>query len=175
MGSAPNLHEQFHRLVDEHYDSVRQYARFLAGSADASEDIVQEAFLRVHARLASGPLEGDAGKYLRGIVRNLVCDHWRASRRFPQDLVDRLQLLAEEADDDGEASEERRRALRGCIQRLPNVDRRLLTKRYDRGLRVIHIAEESGLNASTVRSRLMRIRQTLKRCVEAALSPGGET
>lgn len=173
MAPTSDLHHQFHRLVDEQYDGTLRYASFLAGSKDDAEDITHEAFLCAHRRMASRPLEGDAGKYLRGIVRNLVCDHWRAKRRFPQDLVEQLKHLAEEADDLG-PERERRQALRGCIQRLPDDARALLAKRYEHGLRVNHIANESRLNAVTVRTRLLRIRQALKRCVEGALSQGGE-
>ncbi len=175
MGPASSVHDQFHRVVDEHYDAVRRYARFLTGQADAAEDVVHEAFLRLHGRLASGPLEGDAGKYLRGIVRNLVYDWWRAQRRMPQHLADRLKLLAEEADDDGGRSEELRRALRRCLDRLNPDSRAILAKRYEGGSRIERIADDLRLNVVTVRVRLHRIRMALRRCVEGELPRGGES
>jgi len=161
--------------VDRHYEGVWRYARFLTRGAAEAEDMVHEAFLLAFDRLAAGEeFTGDAGAWLRGALRNLVKSWWRERRKLPQDVADRLVLLAEEADDalTVAAGEELRAALDHCLGLLGAEDRDLVARRYERGMRITRIAEELRRNAATVRVQLFRIRQALKECVERQLSKG---
>jgi DNA-directed RNA polymerase specialized sigma24 family protein len=56
---------------------------------------------------------------------------------------------------------------------LPPADRDLISKRYDRRMSVVTLAEDMQCNVATLRVRLFRIRQGLKACVEAVVSRGG--
>jgi RNA polymerase sigma-70 factor (ECF subfamily) len=172
-----DLHTRVHRIVEEHYDPLSSYVRFLTGASADGKDIVHEAFLLAHAKLASGrEFEGDPGSWLRGTARNLVYAWWRQKRRLPQDLADQLKLLADEAEDgvDAEGREEMKSALRRCLEKLGAEERVLLSKRYEQGLRAVRIADELRLNVATVRVRLHRLRQALRGCIEGQLSRGGE-
>jgi len=94
---------------------------------------------------------------------------------MPQDVADRLKRLVDEADDalTGMARAEVAQALERCLGKLSAGDRALVAARYERGLRVTAIAQRLRRNVATVRVRLFRIRQALRRCVEAILSRGG--
>jgi len=164
--------------VEAHYEPLWSYVRFLTGGATDAEDILHQAFLVGHARLARGEaFRGDPGRWLRGVVRNLVHAWWRERRRLPTGLADGLKRLAEQADDApaDAARAELKRALKRCLRKLPDDDRALVSRRYTEGLSVADIAETSARSAVTLRVRLHRIRLALKRCVEAVLSRGGAT
>ena len=162
-------------MVDRHYEGVWRYARFLTRGAAEAEDMVHEAFLLAFDRLVEGQeFTGDAGAWLRGTLRNLVRSWWRERQKLPQDVADRLGLLAEEADTalTVAAGEELRAALDHCLGLLAPEDGELVAQRYQRGLRITQIAEELRRNAATVRVQLFRIRQALKECVEGQLAKG---
>ena len=172
------LRTRFQDLVDGHYEALWRYVSFLtAGSAD-TEDILHQAFLLAFDRLAAGTeFQGDPGLWLRGTIRNLVHVWWREKRKAPQDVADRLRLLAEEADDAPTvaSSNEVKAALVHCLGKLAAEDRRLVAQRYEEGLRITRIAEDMRKNVATIRVRLFRIRQSLKLCVEAQLARGSAT
>ena len=64
-------------------------------------------------------------------------------------------------------------ALAHCLEKLNSEDRQLLSKRYEDAHPITAIAQQMKRNAATVRVRLYRIRQGLKRCMESILSQGG--
>lgn len=164
--------------MDRDYDGVWAYVAALTSGAGEAEDIVHEAFLAAFDRLAAGKaFEGDPGAWLRATARNLVYAWWREQRRMPQDVADRLRQVADEADDalTRAARREVQAALDECLDRLPDAERRLVADRYEKGLRVTDMAERLRCKATTLRVRLFRIRQALRRCVDAVLSGGGPT
>ena len=176
--AIPELRQRFQEMVDRHYEPLWGYVGLLTGGASDAEDILHQAFLLAFDRLAAGrEFEGEPAKWLRGTVRNLVRVWWRQRRKLPQDVADRLKLLADQADDipTTVANKELRAALARCMGKLGPHDRQLLARRYEQGLRVTAIAQQMRRNAATVRVRLFRIRQALKLCVEAQLAHGGAT
>jgi RNA polymerase sigma-70 factor (sigma-E family) len=65
-------------LYRAEYPGMVRLARALTGETDRAEDVVQDAFARLHGRI--GHLENPGG-YLRTTVVNLSRDHGRRRRR----------------------------------------------------------------------------------------------
>jgi RNA polymerase sigma-70 factor (ECF subfamily) len=167
------LDRQFRKLVDQHYGSVWACVSVLTGRAPDTEDLVHEAFLLAFDRLSGGtPFSGDPGKWLRGTARHLAFAWWRKKRDLPEALVHHLELLAEQDGDPlGDICRaESVGALRHCLEKLPDQERALVRDRYERGESTVRIAERTLLNPVTVRTRLHRIRQALRRCMETAMA-----
>jgi RNA polymerase sigma-70 factor (ECF subfamily) len=172
-----DLDEEFRRIVDAHYASVWSYVNALTGGASDAEDLLHQAFLLAFDTLLENDRTiRDMGKWLRGVVRHLVRAWWRDKRRLSEELADRLYELAEQADSlpNRLAQAELAAMLRNCLQQLAPAARRLITARYEQGLRVHEIAAQEKMNVNAARVRLFRIRQTLRSCIESAL-PGGAT
>ena len=170
------LRDRFQDIVDRHYDDLRRYARFLTARSPEADDLVQEAFLLTLDRLAAGhAFEGAVDRWLRGTLRNLVLAWWRKQRRFPELLAEGLADLAADAQDAASRLSDGafQAALAKCLARLSPEDRQLIDRRYERGHRIADIAEALKQNAATLRTRLFRIRQALKACIERTLSAGG--
>lgn len=93
---------------------------------------------------------------------------------MPDDLADRLHQLIEQADDASTVAEraEAVAALKHCLEKLSQAERRLVSARYEEGCRITQIAERTNQNVATARVRLFRIRQSLKTCVETTLAGG---
>lgn len=165
---------QFEALVDEHYEPLWSYVSVLTRGASETEDITHQAFLLAFDRLSSELTIDDPGRWLRGVVRNLVRAWWREQRKMPLDLADQLCRLAEAADDSApaELTAEREAALTECLERLTADERRVVEARYQDGLRITQIAERERLNVATARVKLFRIRERLKTCVESKVAKG---
>lgn len=171
------LREQFQHLVDTHYDPLWSYAHFLTGGAAEGEDLLHQAFLLSHDHMLSGrTFQVDAGKWLRGTLRNLARSWWRDRRRLPKQLVDHVVALPDNSDDATISSRlaGMKAALEHCLVELPPADQELISKRYEQHTTVVVLAEGLQCNVATLRVRLFRIRQGLKACVEDVILRGGE-
>jgi len=74
------------------------------------------------------------------------------------------------AEDNSERLERLRRGLRQAREReLTSRQRQVLELYYDRGMNIPQIAEELGVNRSTVSRTLRRARDRLYRCLRYAL------
>ena len=147
----------------------------LTGGSPDSEDLIHQAFLLAFDRLAGDDRTiQDMGKWLRGVVRNLVRAWWREKRRLPQHLADQIYELAEEAENPSDrlARAELSEALQRCLNQLAPAARRFVAARYEQGLPIHQIARQEDLNVATARVRLFRIRDTLRTCLESHFAEG---
>lgn len=162
--------------MDRHYGSVWACVSVLTARSADTEDLVHQAFLLAFERLADGGgFTGDPGKWLGGTARHLVFAWWREKRRMPETVAQRLEALVAREDEDALSRADRaevRAALHQCLARLSEEERYLVRQHYEEDEGLVRIAESLRLNAVTVRTRLHRIRQALRRCLEAALSGG---
>ena len=78
-----------------------------------AEDLLQEVFVRVHARIGTLKEEDSLKAWLYQIARNAIIDHYRSERKSSE-LTKSLSTL----DDQAERSEQE--ALAECV--LPFVD-----------------------------------------------------
>lgn len=142
------------------------YLRAIA-SADLAEDAFQETFLVVHRRLADFRRDGDFHAWVRGIARNVVRQVARRHDRLrllPADgLVDLIDRTLDEAEADREPAGVD--ALRRCIERLGEPQRRLLQLRYAQNHPMEAIARELGRSAGAVQVALSRLRSALAGCL----------
>lgn len=81
-----------------------------------------------------------------------------------------LASVAAEAVERSEELEQRRTALKDCIQKLRNQDRDLIQQRYAPGETGKNLAEQIGRPANSVYQSLGRIRRTLMECIQRRLA-----
>ncbi len=127
----------------------------------AAEDILQEVFLKIHARIGSLRDEERLEGWVWQITRNAIADHHRGRRRsvaLPETLP---------APEDGEAETEAAArwllpAVRATIDALPEPYREaLLATEFD-GLTQQELANRAGISLSGAKSRVQRARAKLK-------------
>jgi RNA polymerase sigma-70 factor, ECF subfamily len=68
----------FHAIYTQYFDFVWSSARHLGAASDAIDDVVQDAFLVIHARLATLQNPDALRSWIYGIVRRTVSDHRRS-------------------------------------------------------------------------------------------------
>jgi RNA polymerase sigma-70 factor (ECF subfamily) len=155
----------FRQLVEHHQDRVYGLCLALAGS-DA-EDVAQETFVRVHAALPGfDPVRHEKlSSWILTIARRLCADRARNHKRR-QEL--QLHIVAAEPRPgaDEQLDQARRRAtLQKAVAALPEDQRAVVALRAWDGLEYEEIAAIERVPIGTVRSRLARAKQALKRAL----------
>ena len=167
---------RFERAVLPHLDAAYNLARWLSGSAQDADDVVQDACLRALAFFDG--FHGDDGRaWLLAIVRNTSYDWLRKNRRNAQLAApaDDLDWAADNAPNPEEQQLRNadREAVRQGMEALPAEYREALVLRELEGMSYKQIAHIIDAPIGTVMSRLARARKRLV----SALVPGrkGET
>jgi RNA polymerase sigma-70 factor, ECF subfamily len=155
-----------------HEAMVRAYLGAITGDPGAVDDLSQEVFLRAIRRIELLPLYATPGHMLRGIARRVAQEFFRVRRRRHRRYVDAtLDRLAGDDQSVAEMMQHRESLalLRDAVNELPIVARRLLEMRYHDGLTAEEAGRELGIQPGAVRVTLLRLRERLRRRIDAAL------
>ncbi len=129
------------------------------GDAGLAEDVLQEAFFRVHGSLERVDTTGPLRAWLYQVARNAALDALRVRRKD-------ARLATAKASGSGgtrgdvlsevEAAEERERArdVVRALEALPDEERLLLVQRHQMGVPLEELARSYSVTERTVRSRL---------------------
>jgi RNA polymerase sigma-70 factor, ECF subfamily len=158
-----------------HLDAAYNLARWLAGSAQDADDVVQEACLRALAFFDG--FHGEDGRaWLMAIVRNTSYDWLRKHRRNAQLAapVDDLDWAADTAPDPEEEQLRNadRELLRQGLDALAAEYREVLVLRELEGMSYKQIARVIDAPIGTVMSRLARARKRLMTVLGGAARKG---
>lgn len=143
--------------------------------------MTQEVFLRVFRTLNSyDPNQGPLGVWMHRVARNLLIDHYRATRKLRQQVAldDALPHLEQkESDaprpDHALARSERQAAVHQALTRLSPDLREAVILRDLQGLEYREISQVLDIPEGTVKSRINRGRAELGRVLQRI--PGWET
>lgn len=146
-------------LYERHYEELRRYCLQLCHSGEMAFDLVQETFMRAFEReeaMASFSPEQQRA-WLYRAARNLFLDSMRRNA-----MLQRKQgmLLDEEGQEEDGFSQAETELL---LLRLPPEIRTLFRLRYLEGYSAVELGEMFDLPAATVRTKLLRARQLLKK------------
>ncbi len=163
--------ELFETLVREHQARVYGLALRMVSEPMDAEDCAQEAFLKAFRSLASFRFESSFSSWLYRLTSNVCLDFLRTRRRRAEtsltssdDDGDELALPIPDPTDGPEALAEKaelRGQVRAALARLPDESRQVLLLRELGGLSYDEIADETGLELGTVKSRIFRARRRL--------------
>lgn len=170
--------EAFNELVEKYSRDVYAMLARLTGDGEDARDLTQETFLKALKAVKS--FRGDSGlkTWLFRIAINESRNRWRRWKRRRRgdtfslenetgtDDDARPQQIADANAVDPEAaaiSRERADALRKALSELPRQYREALTLRDIDGLSYEEVAQALGTNTGTVKSRIARGREELRR------------
>lgn len=167
--------EAFNRLLELHETMLYRYLLLSTHNEADAADLSQEAFLKAWRTLPS--FRGDCrfATWLCRIARNCFLDSARAQARRahlsltkddPDDGLYDVPDFSEEVNPDAAAiREEAAEAVRRAIAALPPEQQEIVRLRDLEGLSYAEIAEALGLEMGTVKSRLSRAREALKKAL----------
>lgn len=147
----------------EYHVRLFHYALQLVGDREDAMDITQEVFLRLHRHWNRRDESKPIAAWLYAIARNLSIDQLR-KRGVRSETEENPNLEDEQARDpeDLASNSELRNKLWSAIRGLPEPLREVILLRDWHGMRYAEIAEVTGVNPTTVTSRLYEARQRLR-------------
>jgi RNA polymerase sigma-70 factor (ECF subfamily) len=163
-------------IVVRYRRKVFHIAYKFTGKHDEAEDLTQEIFLKVFRSLEKFNQDADFSTWLSSVARNYCIDHYRASKREREVLVEDLvafDLAPASSGNPHRALEDRDRRsfLRKGLELLPDKLREAVVLRDLQGLSYQEMADRLGLPEGTVKSRINRGREELARLLLRAQQP----
>ena len=152
--------DSLERIYLDHSKRLKLFVRQLVGCPALTEDIIQEAFLRLRQAEVAGPITHPK-PFLYTTARNLAYDKLRQDRRRGR-VVDPGGSLAEldeipTAEPSPQTLLEDRELLQrieSVLASMPERRRRIFTMRRMSEMSVTAIAAELGISESTVRNEI---------------------
>jgi len=144
---------------------LRAYARSLSASADAAEELVQDAVERALRAEARPAALADLRPWMFRVIRNLFYDELRRARVRKEYFTRERRLFSESGPMPDQARDV---LLRLAFERMPEDKREVLFLVDVIGLKYAEAAEVVGVAPGTIMSRLSRARQALRAAVDGS-------
>lgn len=172
-GSRQRLSTEF---VADRY-RLMAFIRGMVRDSHTAEDIFQEVWIRVSEAVDKGTtIENPAG-WCRGVARNLILHYWRTQKRskivVDSELLELVEQSFSEQDEFSDLWRARERALKDCMQNLPEKSARALAMKYHSGFSISAVAAQLGSTVAGITKLLSRLRQGLGECVDKKLQVEG--
>jgi len=175
----------FETLVNERSGEIYGLLYRLTENGEEARDLTQETFLRAFQSIVHFRGESDLRTWIYRIAINQARNRWRWWRRRRRDvtvsidaadangrplgLITSLKAVNVPDPEQNAIANERERALRKALSSLRSVYREAVVLRDIEGLAYEEIATALDISVGTVKSRLARGRQELRRKLEGSL------
>lgn len=139
------------------------------GRASVAEDLTQETFLAAVVELRRGREVGDPMRWLQGVARHKLVDHYRRGARDERFIghASELEVVDDASWPDPVAEATRQRAAR-ALELVAPAQRAALVLRHVDGLPVPEVAAALGKSVHATESLIARGKQSFRRAfVEA--------
>jgi RNA polymerase sigma-70 factor (ECF subfamily) len=157
---------QFVREMTRNDRALRGYLFTLLPCDHAVDEVMQETALALWRKIDQYDAEQP---FLPWACRFAYFKALEYRRRKGQDRLnfrpDVLEQVSDAALEIAQGQGDMTHALRACLARLREADRRLLCCRYEEGQRVVDLADQLGRPVKSLYNRLDRLRQTLAECI----------
>jgi len=160
VAAAREEPRMFLALYDRYFDRVLGYVRLRVRDAATCEDVTSTVFTTALAQLGRFRGEGSFAGWLFQIARNAVRDVHRRQKDEPIALA---AVCSEPDIEEQVLARERVAQLQAVVRRLDPEQQHLLALRYGAGLAFDEIGAIVGASPGTVRVRMHRILEDLRR------------
>jgi len=168
LGDQADMEE----IVRRYSGKVYNLGYHLTRNSSAAEEIMQEVFLTVVAKIGSLTNNAYFATWLYRVTTNAAYGYLRRERRYmEQSPVDEAELSAPEGYDWSELpdeillSDESSGLIQAAIDRLPETMKTVLILKDVEGMKNEDIAQALGLSVPAVKSRLHRGRLILRQAL----------
>jgi len=166
--------ERFAQLLATCQRRVFLYVLGLIGNATDAEEVLQETNLVLWRKFDHYEPGTHFDRWACRIAYYEVLKFREkkahGEKLFSNELV---ETLAQQSEVSMDLLEARREALHGCLQKLSQKDRQLVTYRYEPDATTTRVAENLGRSVQGTRKSLHRIRTALLACIERTLAAEG--
>ncbi len=147
-------------LYNRFADQLRSFIHTKVSSSPAAEDILQDVFLKVHAKISGLRDDSRIESWIYQIARNAIIDHYRTVKKG-EELTESHFNIPEEKEPDAIA-ERLRASLLSMANQLPSDYKEAIILIDFKGMSQKQFAERLGISLSGAKSRIQRARKMLK-------------
>lgn len=158
----------FNELYIQFREPAIRFSNSILKDIEESENLVQEAFIKVWERRSSINPDLNFTSYLFTIIRNRVFDYLKEIKRndfmkerYWQNIVSYQQV-------DSELKEERIEKVKGALEDLTEKRRKIIQLNYEEGKSYEEIALIMNISKNTVKNQLVKAKQILRRQLRTA-------
>ncbi len=164
------------RLITTHQSALLAFILTLHRSYADAQDILQETNVVLWEKIEEFEPGSNFKSWAFRIAYLQTLAFFKRNQRgswlgFSSDLV---EILAREAEPLLDDFEQRQEALRHCIGQLTESDRALLRAYYFGGRALAEIGANMQKSVGSLKQVLLRIRRSLKQCIEGQIAVRGE-
>ncbi len=161
----------FANLIRKYQRQVHAHALRKIGDYHIAEDITQETFLRVYQNLETLSDPTQFSRWLYQIT-NRLCIAWFREKRLQTESLEKIHVSEIETEPYSEyvasehekiSAEVQRELVNKLLAKLKESDREVMTLHYFEEMTSSEIGMYLGVSENTIKSRLHRVRQRLKK------------
>lgn len=156
----------FRELVSRYEQRLLYYIRRMIGDADDAYDVMQEIWLLVYRRVATLRAPEAFRVWLYKIAHDVSVSHLRKHARFPKPMSEEVEVTAEIEHWNELEALENSELVHQTLEQLSTVHREVLTLRFLEELGLSEIAEITGCELGTVKSRLYYAKRAMRERIE---------
>jgi RNA polymerase sigma-70 factor (ECF subfamily) len=168
--SPLNNDENFVRIFSSAEPALRAFVRSLLPGWEEVDEVMQETSLVLWRKFGqydpATPFLRWACVVARFEALKMRRRHARDRHVFDEDL---LAVLADEAEEESDSLELRRRALDCCLQKLQDRQRKLVCAAYAEGVTLKEVAARTGCSPTSLYKAVNRVRAQLLECMQRSL------
>lgn len=163
--------DAFEQIVRSYQDRIVRYAHNIVGDSHAAEDVAQKTFVNVFRYLDKyDHAKGNFSTWIYQIARNVALNHLRSARakevRFETGVPD---LPIEDDPSEKAQLEEQFECLDHALAQLPQEQRSAWVLSEFENLTQAEIASIEGIPEGTVKSRVARARQAIRKSLSGKI------
>jgi len=170
----------FEELIEAYQKKIFNFAYRMIGNYDDAADLAQEALIRIFKSIGGFKEQSSFSTWIYRITTNVCLDEIRKRKNKKEYSLDeevqvddgqlKRQVMSEDpGPDDIVEREELRSIVINAIDKLPKEQRIVITLRDIQGLSYDEIAQVLDCPDGTVKSRISRARQALKKVLSSKL------
>ena len=151
---------------------LRGYCQAALGRGEEAAEALQRSNITLWKKSSEWEPEKGFSRWAISIARyevlSVVRDRQRTNRRYVFDS-DVAEQMIDEASERVEAASARQEALESCLSGISQKNRDLLSAYFVRGETLQEIATTTGRGLSALKVAMMRLRRSLRSCIETQL------
>lgn len=158
--AGPEAREAFEELYDRYSPQVYRYCRRVLGHHELAEDVFQDTFIRFYRSVDPSREMTNVAAFIMKIARNL-CLNARGSKHFGLTSLENASLPA--TFPHSYEKDELKELIATAVECLPDDYRETFVLKEYNGLSSAEVADILGISVATVKVRLFRARQKLRK------------
>lgn len=149
-------------LFNTYYIPLCVYSVQFTDSFEASEDIVQEFFIRFWEKKKYTSISGNLQTYLFNAIKNSSLNYIKKERPYSLNELEELSYSPIEHSFDEDELLNRRKKLHACLQQLSPQEYKVLIAVVIENKKYKEVAEDLGISVNTVKTYLARALKFLR-------------